>query len=101
MFATTNHMEDEMELERVKAHTQLNLDAFYEELKAQYAELFANDPEYAYSAAHISPADLARKMTLGLDSGSANKDGKAITRACKKFGIPHTYKAIRCFFNAQ
>lgn len=77
--------------------TQENLDLFYSKLKAEYEYLFVNDPEYAYSAAHISPADLARKMTLGLDCGLANKDGDGIKRVCKALGIPHTYKAIRAF----
>lgn len=78
-------------------HTQVNLDAFYEALAAQYRVLFVSDPEYAYSASRCTPEQLARKMALGLANGSANKDGKAIRAACRKFGIPHTYKAIRAF----
>ena len=80
--------------------TQKNLDKFYERLKVEYEELFKTD-EYSYSASKTTPADLARKMTLGLDNGSANKDGEGIKRTCKAFGIPHTYKAIRAFFQAE
>lgn len=80
--------------------TQSNLDAFCARLTLEYAELFANDPEYAYSASRITPEALARKMTLGLDSGSANKDGEGIKRTCKHFKIAHTYKAIREFLKA-
>jgi hypothetical protein len=90
-----------MELEHVTPHTQINLQAFYEELTRQYTDLFANDPEYAYAATHTTPEALAKKMTLGLDNGSANKDGEGIKRVCKHFGIAHTYKAIRAFLNAQ
>lgn len=81
--------------------TQKNLDKFYEQLKTEYENLFKNDPEYAYSASKTTPADLASKMTLGLDNGSANKDGEGIKRTCKAFGIPHTYKAIRAFLQAE
>lgn len=82
------------------AHTQVNLETFYETLTAQYAELFVNDPEYAYVASLHTPATLARKMTLGLDCGSANKDGLGIKRTCKELGIEYTYKAIRAYLNA-
>lgn len=81
--------------------TQINLDRFYEVLTKHYAELFKNDPEYAYSASRTTPSELARKMTLGLDQGSANKDGDGIKRTCKELGIAHTYKAIRAFLSAQ
>ena len=81
--------------------TQKNLDKFYEQLKTEYENLFKNDPEYAYSASKTTPADLARKMTLGLDNGSANKDGEGIKRTCKALNVPHTYKAIRAFFQVE
>jgi hypothetical protein len=90
-----------MELSRQEAATQVNLDAFCDQLEREYVRLFECDPEYAYSAARITPAALARKMTLGLDSGSANKDGDGIKRTCKHFGIPYTYKAIRAFLTAR
>jgi len=81
--------------------TQKNLNKFYEQLKTEYENLFKNDPEYAYSASKITAANLARKMTLGLDCGTANKDGAGIKRTCKFFKIPHTYKAIREFLQAE
>lgn len=84
-----------------KPHTQANLDAFYEALKSEYETRFATDPDYAYSGRYTTPADLARKMTLGLDSGSANKNGAAVKAVCKRFRISHTYKAIRAFLGAQ
>jgi hypothetical protein len=80
--------------------TQKNLDLFYNTLTEIYRELFS-DPEYAYVAKRTTPDDLARKMVLGLDNGTANKDGKAIKIACRKFGIAHTYKAIRQFLQAE
>lgn len=82
-------------------HTQKNLDAFYERLVIEYTDLFKNDPEYAYSAARSTPEELARKMTLALDNGTGNKDGKGIQRTCKHFKIPHTYKAIREFLSRE
>jgi len=81
----------------MKPATQKNLDAFCTQLEKEYKELFKT-PEYAYSFSITTPKNLARKMTLGLDSGSANKDGEGIKRTCKHFGIAHTYKAIREFF---
>lgn len=81
--------------------SQINLEAFNARLALEYEELFRTDPEYAYSASKITPSALARKMTLGLDSGSANKDGEGIKRTCKHFKIAHTYKAIRAFFNEK
>jgi len=82
-------------------HTQINLDRFHEELTKHYTDLFAADPEYAYSASRTTPAELARKMTLGLDNGTADKDGEGVRRTCKALGINHTYKAIRAFLTAQ
>jgi hypothetical protein len=75
-----------------------NAQRFCDELAAQYRELFATCSEYEYAAKRTTPEELARKMTLGLDNGTANKDGAGIQRTCKKLGIPHTYKAIRAFF---
>ena len=80
---------------------QENLDAFYERLTLEYEDLFKNNPEYSYSSQRITPAELARKMTLGLENGSANKDGDGIKRTCKYFGITHTYVAIREFLKAE
>lgn len=74
---------------------QARFDLFAATLAEQYADLFVNDPEYAYSASKCTPDSLARKMTIGLTSGRANKDGAGIKRTCKALGINYTYKAIR------
>ena len=84
----------------MKPATQINLDAFNAQLEIEYTSLFKT-PEYEYSAARNTPAQLARKMTLALDNGTGNKDGDGIKRTCKHFKIPHTYKAIREFLSAQ
>lgn len=78
-----------------------NQEYFKNALTAVYADLFANDPEYAYSASRITPAELADKMTRGILSGSANHTGTGIRRACKKVGIKHTRKAMCEFFTAS
>ena len=59
-------------------YTQINLDAFCEQLTIEYRELFAKDADYAYAASKTTPEALARKMTLSLDQGTANKDGAGI-----------------------
>lgn len=82
-------------------HTQINLDAFNEQLAKEYERLFRENPEYAYAAAHTTASALARKMTLGLASGSANKDGLGIKRTCAHFGIAYSYRAIRTFFDVR
>lgn len=74
-----------------------NRETFETALVTAYTDLFANDPEYAYAASRTTPAALAAKMTAGLLTGSANKDGEGIKRACKACGIKHTYKAIQAF----
>lgn len=71
-----------------------NRDTFRAALVAKYTDLFANDPEYAYSAARCTPESLADKMMPGLIDGSASKDGKGIEAACEACGIKRTYKAI-------
>ena len=77
--------------------TQANLDAFAAFLESEYERQFTSNPEYAYSASKIAPAALARRMTLGLDNGTASKEGAAVREACKHFKIGHTYVAIRKF----
>jgi hypothetical protein len=80
--------------------TNNNITVFRNELTRQYEALFANDPNYAYAAARTTPAALADKMTAGLATGGANKDGDGIKRTCKTLGIKHTYRAIAAFLNA-
>ncbi len=77
-----------------------NAQTFQNILTETYRDLFANDPEYAYSASRITPEALAEKMTAGLLTGSANKDGDGIKRTCKAVGIKQTYSAIREFLAA-
>lgn len=84
-----------------RTFAQSRLQSFNDRLAIIYAELFENDPEYAYAKSRTTPEGLARKMTLALDRGEANKDGDGIRRTCEFFGIPHTYKAIRAFLNGQ
>lgn len=79
------------------ADHMVNRERFVLALTDAYTDLFVNDASYAFSAARTTPANLAVKMTNGLMSGDANKDGEGIKRACKAVGIAHTYKAIRAF----
>jgi hypothetical protein len=79
---------------------QSNLDKFAEALELAYIDLFANNPEYAYSAAITTPEALASKMASHLITGDANKDGEGIKRACKACSIQQTYKAISAFLRS-
>ena len=72
-------------------------DTFRDTLAAQYHELFATNPDYAYAASQKRPEELAEHMTAGLAKGSANKEGAGIRRTCKALGIAYTYKAIRAY----
>lgn len=80
--------------------TQSNLDKFTAALESAYVDLFANDPEYAYSASRTTPQALASRMASLLVTADANKDGEGIKRACKACGIKQTYKAISAFLQA-
>ena len=73
---------------------QTNKDTFSAILASNYTELFKT-PEYALAASRYSPEALAEKMTEGLLTGSANKDGDGIKKTCKQLGIKQTYIAIR------
>lgn len=77
----------------------MNKKRFQIVLTDQYAQLFSL-PEYAMAAARYTPAQLAEKMTNGLLTGTANKDGDGIKRTCKALGIKHTYSAIKLFLEA-
>jgi hypothetical protein len=94
-------METHTNSHRPAGATQINLDAFYERLTHEYHHRFAEDPEYAYAASRTEPETLARRMTLGIENGTATIAGSAIRATCRHFGIPHTYKAIRAFLLAQ
>jgi len=52
--------------------TKINLEAFNARLELEYTELFQT-PDFSYAASRTTPSALARKMTLGLDNGTANK----------------------------
>jgi hypothetical protein len=69
---------------------------FRDLLAEQYRALF-NTPEYATAAARMTPEALATRMTDGLISGTANKDGEGIKRTCKALGIKYTYSAINSY----
>jgi hypothetical protein len=71
---------------------------FRDVLAAQYRELFTT-PEYATAAARMTPEALATRMTDGLISGAASKDGDGIKRTCKALGIKNTYAAIKTYLN--
>ena len=81
-------------------HTQHNLETFNTLLTEQYTELFTT-PEYSIVAKNFTPSEFARNMTLGLDQGTASKDGKGIINVCKALGIKHTYKAIREYLTTE
>lgn len=70
---------------------------FQSALATAYADLFANDAGYAFSAKGTTPEALAEKMTDAAISGSANVTGKGFKLACKACGIPHTARAIDAF----
>lgn len=75
-----------------------NYAKFYNVYLPILKDCIQNDNDYCYAKANCTDIEaLAHKMVIGLVSGSANKDGKAIKQACKALGIKHTYKAIREF----
>ena len=76
-----------------------NKQRFMDALVVAYRDLFATSSEYAYSASRTTPESLALKITEGLHTGGANKDGEGVKRACKAMGINQTYKAIQGFLN--
>ena len=72
---------------------------FDEEYRRQLARCFDTDPDYQLRPGMTSD-DVATKMLAALDTGRANKEGKAFARTCKALGISHTYKAINAYRNA-
>ncbi len=71
-----------------------NAQKFEEQLTKEYQDLFTNDLEYSFAKSRTTPEALAKKMTAGLISGSANHDGEGIKRTCKNLGIKATRKSI-------
>lgn len=76
-----------------------NQDRFETALAGHYRELFQS-PDYAMAAARTTPEALARKMTCGILTGSANHDGEGIRRTCRDLGIRFSASAIREFLRA-
>jgi len=74
-----------------------NRERFIMALTAAYVELFANDPEYAYSASRCTPEGLAVKMTDSMIANTANHEGAGFRKACKAVGLKHTRTAIRAY----
>ena len=70
---------------------------FVAELTKEYADRFQNDPEYAYSAAKITPLALAVKMSNGVIEGTASF-GPALKSVCRRMRINPTFKAMRATF---
>jgi hypothetical protein len=74
-----------------------NQTRFRDALIDAYRDLFATDPEYAYSASKMTPEGLADKMTASMIANTANHEGTGFRRACKVVGIKHTRRAIRAY----
>lgn len=77
--------------------TRTNFDRFFETLTAQYTDMVGTLP----SLSRLTPRELAEKMTRGLRTGEASKDGDGIRLTCKALGIAHTYKAIRAYLAVE
>lgn len=78
-----------------------NQSMFFSALKTAYADLFANDPAYAYSASKCTAVEMAEKMIVAAVEGRANMSGEGFKRACKACAIPHTQKSIDLFLSAH
>jgi hypothetical protein len=77
-----------------------NLQRFYDTYVRQLTKAVQDNPRgYAFNVGQVP--HVARKMVLGLSTGVASKDGKAIEATCKELGIAHTYTAIRAYFAAD
>lgn len=75
-----------------------NYAIFYNTYYPFLCDCIEHDPDYSYTREHCKDIkELAHKMTIGLVTGAANKDGKAVKLTCKALGIAHTYKAIKEF----
>lgn len=75
----------------IETHGQVQ---FRKALETAYADLFANNADYAYSASKTTPAELAKRMLNAASSGSINIDGEGVKRACVACGIKHTLRAV-------
>lgn len=76
------------------------LDEWMEAYKKHLADCIREMPDqYAYGADRIP--DVAERMRAAFKARSFSKDGPAIERACKQFGIKNTYKAIDAFLSGK
>jgi len=70
-------------------------DKFIRIYTEELTDRFANDPEFAFSAARTTPAELALKMYNSIMKQTANINSPAIKKALKACGIKPTYTAVR------
>ena len=82
-----------------------NRDFFIAEYEKQLAIEYGTNEQWLTMLANNPPdrprtiPELAVRMTDGLKTGRANKDGNAIKRTCKALGIKFTYTAIKEFLS--
>lgn len=77
----------------------MNSQLFRNALSSAYSELFATDPEYAYSASKCTPEELADRMTKAAIAGTANFTGTGFRLACKAVGIRHTAGSVKAYLD--
>lgn len=77
-----------------------NMQTFFE-VYAHHLEHAALTNPVEYSWPPSQARAIARKMTIALSNGTANKDGQACRATCKELRIPYTYKGIRAYFDAD
>lgn len=74
-----------------------------EQFQAKYTELLiadvaANPTKFLWAGSTVDK--VAAKMCASFPSGGFNKDSDSIKKACKHFGIKHTYAAMAAFFKS-
>lgn len=82
----------------MKTANQIN---FLAALQITYADLFATDPAYAYSASKCTPEEMGEKMIAAAMAGSASVTGPGFRHACNAVGIAHTKGAIDSFLGVE
>lgn len=55
--------------------------------------------QYAYGVDRVP--EVAERMRAAFKARSFSKEGPAIERTCKQFGIKNTYKEIEAFLNGK
>ncbi len=74
-----------------------NIDRFvgvYEKALTQMVQKYPN--EYGYSVSDVP--GVVKKMKIGFENGTYNRDGRAIKLTCKMLRIPYTYSGINGYF---